>query len=100
MFGVIIDKGLKDWEIVGQKNGLADISISGYWIPLTDIIDKEINVFARIVKEDSGENVIWWTKAKDLGDKRWSIIFKDIPIALFSPTKPPTYRIPEVFALL
>jgi hypothetical protein len=80
MFGVIIDKGLKDWEIVGQKNGLADISISGYWIPLTDIIDKEINVFARIVKEDSGENVIWWTKAKDLGDKRWSIIFKDIPV--------------------
>lgn len=40
--------------------------------------DKGI-VFARIVKEDTGEEVIPWRKAQDTVENRWQIEIREIP---------------------
>jgi hypothetical protein len=41
--------------------------------------DEGGKVYARIVREDSGENIIWWTMAKELGERKWTVTFQNVP---------------------
>lgn len=75
-FGAIIEKGLSDWQIVQQCDGFGRIEVSGKWFLNSQ--DKGI-VFARIVKEDTGEEVIPWRKAQDTVENGWQIEIREIP---------------------
>lgn len=75
--GAIIKSGLKDWQILQQKHGYATIYICGIWSSEEEV--KDLRVFARIVKEDTGETVIPWSLSEDLGDNKWEIMISNIP---------------------
>jgi sialate O-acetylesterase len=60
MVGVIIKKGLTDWQIVQQQEGKADIFLEGEWSwnsPLTEPV-----VAARVVDEETSLPVKPWTR--------------------------------------
>lgn len=76
--GVIIEKGLKDWQIVQQVDGKGNIELFGSW----NYPDKltEPSVWVRIVKEDSGQSIHQWKKSHLLQDNKWEITLEDIPV--------------------
>jgi sialate O-acetylesterase len=74
--GVVITKGPQDWQIFQQKNGAADIALEGSWTIEDDVPGA---VYARIVREDTGESILPWTKAEVCGDHRWVITLRGIP---------------------
>ena len=65
-FGVIIDSGPADWQIIQQdKNGEASISLSGRWS--TMMVRKNVLVCVRLIREDGYEAVtssLDWMPAK------------------------------------
>lgn len=77
--GVIIKEGIEDWQIIQQQNGIGEIMLKGIWCEQEP--GRFFGVFVRVVKEDTGENVILWTKAKESKRKKnqWSIALKGIP---------------------
>jgi len=60
MFGVIIKKGLADWQIVQQHGGVAEIGLAGEWTWPSEL--KEPVVMARVVDEETSLPVIPWAK--------------------------------------
>lgn len=76
--GVIIEKGPQDWKIFQQSNGSSDIQLAGKWM-LTDQTAGVGVVFARIVREDSGDIVHPWTECEALADQHWQITLRNIP---------------------
>lgn len=66
--GAMIQAGLKDWQIVQQREGNAFIHILGTWSSENEI--KNARVFARIVKEDTGDTVIPWSYSDDLSNQK------------------------------
>lgn len=74
--GAVIQEGLKDWQILQQENGTGSIHLSGYF---GNHNYKHATVFVRIVKEDSGEDVIAWKKADTVKDGQWEIWLENIP---------------------
>ena len=75
--GVIIKDGPKDWQIIQQTNGKADIFLSGSWF-LNDKVH-EFRIYARVVKEDSGDVVSGWEECKINDYGVWEITLKSIP---------------------
>lgn len=74
MIGVLIGKGISDWQIFQQQDGWAVIEVSGIWkyeAKKSDCID----VFACVRREDSGEPIIWWTRCF-VEEKKWSVSLK------------------------
>ena len=41
MYGVIIEKGLSDWQIIQQYNGIGKISLSGSVIAEEDVLNQD-----------------------------------------------------------
>lgn len=71
MIGALIKSGVSDWQIFQQKNGFADIHVSGEW--LDQMAEEESSqVHICVKKEDSGEPVIWWKKCNMRGNS-WDV---------------------------
>lgn len=75
--GAIIEDGLRDWQIIQQKEGKAVIHVCGRWSSEEEI--KNARVFVRIVKEDTGDTVVQWSCSDDLGNRKWRIKIDNIP---------------------
>ena len=79
LFGAFIENGLSNWQIVQQMNGYAHIKLSGSWAPDPNIQGDVDGVYLRVIKEETNDILIWWSKAEDLGDFRWQITLQDVP---------------------
>jgi sialate O-acetylesterase len=75
--GAIIEAGPQDWQIIQQEAGYGQISLSGRWAVEEELSD--IQVYVRVVREESGESVIPWQAAQHLPNQSWKIILKHIP---------------------
>ena len=76
MIGALIKEGVSDWQIFQQKNGYAQVRISGSW----EFESTEITapcVYICVKKEETGEPVIWWRPC-DMDGLDWQITL-DIP---------------------
>lgn len=72
--GVYIEKGPEDFEIVQQdSDGCAELTWSGFWVMGEDY--DSIDVYARVLLENSGEEVIAYTCCERLADK-WSVTMR------------------------
>jgi sialate O-acetylesterase len=66
--GVFIKEGISNFQILQQINGFAKVKFSGNY---TTILHSKINeVYIRVVKEDSSENVIYWQKCENDSTKQ------------------------------
>lgn len=77
-FGVLIEEGPKDWQIIQQKNGYADIILAGSW-KLKDGFSGNASVYVRIVREDSGDSIIGWIESNYMDECKWNTVIKDVP---------------------
>ena len=68
--GVIVEGGVCDWQIVQQSEGMAEVNLFGYWIDEERY--SEPQVFARVVREDNGMEVVNW-QACGMEGQRWSV---------------------------
>ncbi|OAA31541.1 hypothetical protein AT15_05560 [Kosmotoga arenicorallina S304] len=69
-FGAFIEKGPKDWQIFQQVDGQAKIKLSGRYVEFNDA-DKDLEVYVRVVTENSFDTVIPWTQARTAEGKKW-----------------------------
>lgn len=86
-FGVTITKGASPWQVFGQKNGNADITISGNYfcihlspevpIQFSEVLDKKVTVKARVAWEETNESAIPWQPC-EAEDGKWSTTFKGL----------------------
>ena len=72
-FGCIIDEGAKDWQIFQQKDGAADIKLSGRCVNRADM--KAYHAFVRAVSEDDGNTVAAWKRC-DIAGNKWSVTLR------------------------
>lgn len=57
--GVLIEKGLEDWQILQQnENGMGRAHISGTYVLTSDELLDHVTVSARILLEDTGEVIL------------------------------------------
>ena len=76
--GVVIEKGLADWQIVQQVDGKADFHIAGYY-HLPELPEEiGVKVYARVVREDTGEPVVNWMECTISNGTAWEIILDGI----------------------
>lgn len=77
--GATIEQGPLPWTILQRKEGFASLELQGAWTPPED--GSTIGqVYVRIVKEDTSENILCWRPAQTEQDSRkWSIHLQDIP---------------------
>lgn len=75
--GAIIEKGPKDWQIVQQVGGSAAIELAGSWYHPDTL--PGARVYARIVKEETGEPVIPWVRSEATGECKWHVVIEKIP---------------------
>lgn len=68
MFGVRIEKGPSDWQIIQQIDGVASITLSGTWHTKSSYTKP--CVYACLKREDTGEPVVWWQPCETL-DHTW-----------------------------
>ncbi len=77
-FGVRITHGPQSWQILQQSGGTADIPLEGSW-RLPDFDSGVPRVFARVVREDSGDTVCPWTECRVSDENLWNIVLTGIP---------------------
>lgn len=88
--GVLIDKGLSDWQIIQQDGGEGTLKIKGRWYPFEnipasadqmDLTDPSLlfQVYVRVVYEDSGMIVIPWKAACMTGQDTWEAKISGVP---------------------
>lgn len=70
--GVIITKGLQNWQILQQENGAAALKLSGEYYP-PEGAQGAAHVFVRAVREDSGDCILPWTECTLSGGNRWRV---------------------------
>lgn len=81
MWGVIIEKGPTDWQIIQQEEGYGEISLSGTWEKKHDVEGREDlahAVYARIIHESTYEDVVPWQQCH-CGDGTWNHTFRKVP---------------------
>jgi sialate O-acetylesterase len=78
--GAIIETGPRNWQIFQQKDGYANISMSGIYKEPENIDEKwDIGIFARIVSENTGDVIVPWKKSDYMRDGKWKITLKEVP---------------------
>ncbi len=95
--GVIIKKGLSDWQIIQQTDGYGEIFLEGEYYPFDPVVgipgeniinnefsevnypDDRFTVLVRIVREDDFSTVVSWTKAEITRDNKWQVKLAKIP---------------------
>ena len=84
-FGVIIEKGPMNWQVLQQKGGSADISLEGsvYLNPEYICLDSEkehpLQVFVRLFDESDNRILKDGMKAEMEEDGHWRCIIKSVP---------------------
>lgn len=89
-YGVMIESGAQPWQIFAQnEQGSADIRLAGRYAcaRLTEqppfvaqpVDGKNVQVQARLVREDSGEVVLGWQPCTLLPDSRWETVLAQVP---------------------
>ncbi len=68
-YGVFIERGLKDWQILQQNSGLSEVKIYGKWANPEKT--SSTSVHAKAVKENTNETVIPWTECELLSNNQW-----------------------------
>lgn len=76
--GAVITQGPQPWQIIQQIEGKADITLKGTYD--VNAHCEEARVWARVVLEDTFENVIRWQQATKMQDGEWEIVLKDVPV--------------------
>lgn len=76
--GAVILKGPQSWQILQQRNGAAELRLAGEWYPPEGETGPG-NVYARVVREDSGDCVIPWTKCASSAGNRWNVRLPGVP---------------------
>jgi Domain of unknown function (DUF303). len=76
--GAIIENGPSNWQILQADKGFAEIHLDGYWMHPEILINPK--VFARIVKEDTGDIIIPWSLCEGFGGNKWKITVDNVPI--------------------
>jgi hypothetical protein len=78
--GVYITHGPRDWQIIQQTDGKADLTLGGTYAP-RDIPDGvRVKVVVRVVREETGEAVVPWRDARlDPDGRTWSVELKGVP---------------------
>lgn len=71
MYGVFIEKGISEWQIVQQTDGYGKVCISGTWKACHEN-SLEFQVYLCVKKEDTGEMVLGWTKCGMSGNS-WKL---------------------------
>ena len=79
--GVVIYKGIKDWQIVQQVDGFGEIYLAGKYFLESEVEETaEIKeVYARIVDESTADVIIPWKKADHFGENDWVCVFAKVP---------------------
>lgn len=78
-YGVVIEQGPQDWQILQQDHGSADITLSGVFSRPDSIgADEPVRVYGRVVREDSGIPLTDWIEA-ETEENRFAILLKQIP---------------------
>ncbi|MBO9610075.1 MAG: hypothetical protein J7639_29220 [Paenibacillaceae bacterium] len=79
--GAFIRSGPADWAIVQQRDGFADLELSGGWeLPEPDgCAFRGERVIVRIVREDDGQIVVSWTKSELFGTQQWRLTIRNVP---------------------
>ena len=65
MFGVIIENGIKDWQIIQHENGYGNINLNGnYQVPQAalNVGVKSATPIIRVLSEDDNSQIIPWSK--------------------------------------
>jgi len=75
--GVILKKGPQPWAIVQQKDGKAEIGLSGIWHTEEKVSGAQ--VYARIVREETAETVTDWIAATMEEGRAWSVKMEGVP---------------------
>jgi len=75
--GAIIEKGPQSWQIIQQNNGYGKVELAGRWTTNEKVSD--VQIYARVVHEETGESVIPWQPCIHLEDQRWEITISGIP---------------------
>lgn len=75
--GVIIERGIKDWQIIQQIGGFGKIHLSGRYIKT--IQKNPVHVWVRLVYENTGEPLIFWLEADIQENNEWSAVLENIP---------------------
>lgn len=83
-FGVFIEKGPQPWQIFQQENGTACISIEGRWdfnviVNIDESNIGKVQVWAALLDEQDGRQVIPWELTRTNPDNTWSHTFANVP---------------------
>jgi sialate O-acetylesterase len=76
--GAVILEGPQNWQILQQRDGAAQLHLAGKWNPPEGAAG-DGNVYARVVREDSGDCVIPWTKCVASAGNHWEVVLTGIP---------------------
>lgn len=77
MYGVMIESGPQNWQILQQRDGFADVELAGRFVRRTEgTLDQ---VYGRVVLENTGDPVLSWRRAEQLPGNRWRLRLERIP---------------------
>lgn len=77
MLGVIIETGPQNWQILQQRDGYAEIELTGHYVRRTEGTAEQ--VYGRVVREDTGDPVLSWQPADMLPDSHWHLKLEQVP---------------------
>ena len=78
--GVIIREGAMDWQIFQQEDdGRADIPLAGEYYPVNLPEGAQATVWARVVHESTGEEIVPWTQGETPDDRTWRLVLRGVP---------------------
>ncbi|OME88081.1 hypothetical protein BK120_01840 [Paenibacillus sp. FSL A5-0031] len=72
-FGVFLEKGPLAWEIIQQEDGRGKLALSGTWEVDRAVFIGPFQVFARVVHEHNGRDVLSWTPCEMVGENGWRV---------------------------
>lgn len=78
LFGVIIETGPQDWQILQQENGFADIYLSGN-LYINQSLNGSERILARVLDENTGILVGAPAVTTLNSEKKWELTLKNIP---------------------
>lgn len=73
---VLIESGARDWQIFQQRDGKADITLTGRVVRADGV--GPFRVYARVVRENSFTAVTPWILAEMSGEE-YTVLLKDVP---------------------
>ena len=79
--GAVIYEGVKEWQIVQQRDGFGKIQLAGKYFLNEELEETaEIKeVYARIVDENTGDVIVPWKIADHYGENDWICVFVRVP---------------------